>query len=190
MLNVERTIISQYANSASIVQLIQNMNGYLDPTADFDSFFSFVWNVDTAQGFGLDVWGRIVNVNRVLNAPGVVPIFGFWNAVSPADFQPFNQAPMSDGGSATSSFKLPDESYRKLIYAKALANICNCSTPALNTLLRNLFAGRGKCYIVNLGGMAVQYKFEFVLTALEVAILANSNAIPYPTGVTVSIVSL
>lgn len=50
MVNVEQTIISQYANSATIVQLIQNMNGYVDPQADFDNFYNYVWNVDTAQG--------------------------------------------------------------------------------------------------------------------------------------------
>ena len=66
MINVEQTIISQYANSATISQLVRNMNTYLDPRADFDTFFDFVWNVDTAQGFGLDIWGRIVNIRREL----------------------------------------------------------------------------------------------------------------------------
>jgi hypothetical protein len=64
MRNVEQTIISQYGNSATITQLIQNMNDYIDPRADIDNFYSFIWNVDTAQGFGLDIWGRIVNVSR------------------------------------------------------------------------------------------------------------------------------
>ena len=64
MNNVEQTIISQYGNSSTIGTLIQNMNAYIDPEADIWTFYSFVFNVETAQGFGLDIWGRIVGVNR------------------------------------------------------------------------------------------------------------------------------
>ena len=42
MINVEQTIISQYANSATISQLVRNMNTYLDPRADFDAFLASV----------------------------------------------------------------------------------------------------------------------------------------------------
>jgi hypothetical protein len=68
MRNVEQTIISQYGNSATISTLIHNMNENIDPRADIDGFYNFIWNVDTAQGFGLDIWGRIVGVSRTLFA--------------------------------------------------------------------------------------------------------------------------
>lgn len=64
MINVEQTIISQYGNSATISTLIQNMNEYIDPRADIDNFYSYIWDVSQAQGFGLDIWGRIVNISR------------------------------------------------------------------------------------------------------------------------------
>ena len=88
MIDVEQTIISQYGNSATITQLVRNMNEYLDPRADFDTFFDFVWNVETAQGFGLDIWGRIVDIARTLLIPPPVEYFGF-NEASPGSF-PFN----------------------------------------------------------------------------------------------------
>lgn len=70
MINVEQTIISQYGNSSTIGQLIQNMNENIDPRADIDNFFNYVFNIETAQGFGLDIWGRIVGVSReVLTNP-------------------------------------------------------------------------------------------------------------------------
>jgi hypothetical protein len=70
MQNVEQTIISQYGNSATISALINNMNAYIDPCSDIDNFYDFVFNVETAQGFGLDIWGRIVNISReVLTDP-------------------------------------------------------------------------------------------------------------------------
>lgn len=64
MINVEQTIISQFGNSSTIGQLIQNMNENIDPRADLDNFYDFVFNIETAQGFGLDIWGRIVNISR------------------------------------------------------------------------------------------------------------------------------
>ena len=64
MLNVEQTIISEYGNSPTLCQLVHNIDLYLDPRADIDNFYNWVWNIDTAQGFGLDIWGRIIGVSR------------------------------------------------------------------------------------------------------------------------------
>ena len=66
MMNVEQTIISQYGNSPTILALIRGMNAYIDPSADIDAFYNLVFNLDTAQGFGLDIWGRIVGVDRTI----------------------------------------------------------------------------------------------------------------------------
>jgi hypothetical protein len=64
MKNFEQTILSQYGNSATITALIFNMNEYIRVDADIDNFYSFIWDVSQAQGFGLDIWGRIVVVSR------------------------------------------------------------------------------------------------------------------------------
>jgi len=72
--NYWQTIISQYANSPILTQLIANIDSYLDQTQNLDSFYDLIWNVDTAQGYGLDVWGRIVGVNRTLE----VPVGNWW----------------------------------------------------------------------------------------------------------------
>ena len=182
MIDVERTIISQYANSATIVQLVRNMDGYLDPRADFDAFFDYVWNVETAQGFGLDIWGRIVGISRELLIPASPDFFGFNDAL-PGSY-PFNEQPFYDGTApATQTYKLADDAYRQLILVKAMANISAANAPALNQLLQNMFAGRGRCYVNDLGSMALRYTFEFDLTTYEFAIMTQSGALPRPAGV-------
>ena len=186
MIDVERTIISQYANSATIVQLVRNMNTYLDPRADFDAFFDFVWNVDTARGFGLDIWGRIVGISRELLIPDAPNFFGFNEATGSA--HSFNESPFYDGTpAATQTYLLADDAYRKLILVKALANISASNAPAVNQLLQNMFAGRGRCYVNDLGGMALRYTFEFDLTPYEFAIMTQSGALPRPAGVNASL---
>lgn len=186
MIDVERTIISQYANSATIVQLVRNMNTYLDPRADFDAFFDYVWNVESAQGFGLDIWGRIVGISRELLIPASPDFFGFNEATGSA--HSFNESPFYDGTApATQTYKLADEAYRQLILVKALANISATNAPSINQLLQNMFAGRGRCYVNDLGGMALRYTFEFDLTPYEFAIMTQSGALPRPAGVNASL---
>lgn len=187
MENVERTIISQYANSASIVRLVQNMNEYFDPRADFQAFYDFIWNVDTAVDFGLDIWGRIVDVSRLLNIPGDDPIVGFDNASSPGDWVPMSQGRFARENETTTAYQLPDDAYRVLILTKALANIVATTAPAINQLLRNLFPGRGRAYVRDLGDMAIEFVFNFALTSIEYAILTQSNVLPHPTGVLYSV---
>jgi hypothetical protein len=186
MKNFEQTIISQYGNSSTIGELIQHMNQYFDPYANFDAFYDFVWNVDTAQGFGLDIWGRIVNISRRLTFAAVPIYFGFSQGL-PGSY-PFNQAPFYSGTPAASqTYVLTDDVYRQLILMKALANISTTTAPALNQLLQNFFVGRGPCCVLDLGGMAIQYTFMFTLTDYEYAIMTQNGIFPRPAGVSATV---
>lgn len=182
--NVLETVISQYANSPTLLQLIANMDAYLDQTQNIDAFFDLIWNVDTAQGYGLDVWGRIVGVGRILQVSSAF-YFGFTEAGIEA--RPFNQAPFYIGAPLTSNYALTDTAYRTLILAKALANICDGSIPAINQILLNLFPGRGDCYVVDNQDMTMVYAFEFALTPVEAAIVTQSGVLPRPTGVSYTV---
>jgi hypothetical protein len=188
MIDVEQTIISQYANSPTLVRLITNMNEYIDPRANLDAFYRFVWNVDTAVGFGLDTWGAIVGVGRLLQIPGADPIVGFDNPSFPDDWFPMSQGRWARENEVTTAYELPDDAYRVLILTKALANIAATTAPALNQILRNLFPGRGRAYVRDLGNMAMQFVFNFRLSTVEYAILTQSGALPHPAGVFYSVV--
>lgn len=195
MLNVEDTICSQYANSPTLLQLIANMNAYIDPRANLVEFYNFVWNVDTAQDWGLDIWGRIVGVSRVIPIPGTSGSFGFNNDDIPPDWQNFGNANGGGGGGPfyagqvnTGGFTLDNDSFRTLILVKALANIVSTDAPSLNSLVRNLFPGRGRAYTIDRGDMAMSYIFEFKLSTTEYAILAFSGVLPHPAGVLVNVI--
>jgi hypothetical protein len=181
------TVISQYANSPTILALIDAMYDAISPDADINAFYDFVWNVDTAQGFGLDIWGRIVNVTRSLTIPGTTTYLGFNEAYTLATrdtgAQPFGQAPFYAGTPATNTYTLADDAYRTLILVKALANISDCTVPNLNKLLQTLFVGRGRCYVTDTGAMEMRYVFEFQLLPFELAILTQSGAVPRPAAV-------
>lgn len=180
--DVWTTVLSQYANSPILTALITNMAQYYDPTEDFDNFLDNIWNVDSAQGYGLDVWGRIVGISRTLNIPNSDVYFGFEEGGDPR-YQPFDSAPFFSGQPTTSNFDLSDSAYRTLIFAKALTNITDGSIPAVNQMLLNLFPGRGNCYVRDNLDMTMTFVFEFALSAVELAIVQTSGALPKPVGV-------
>lgn len=184
MQDVRRTVISQYANSPVLLAVIDAINEAVDPAADFDLFYRHVWDIDTATGYGLDVWGRIVDVRRILTLNVPPYNFGFYTDGGD-DFAPFNQAPFVSNDVVTENFTLTDDAYRKLILVKAAANISSCSVPALNALLTALFGDQGRCYVADLGNMQMRYVFEFALDPVSLAILTGSGAVPKPAGVTV-----
>lgn len=182
MIDVERTIMSQYANSPTICGLIEGFSECIDPRADIQAFFDYVWNVHTAQNFGLDIWGKIVGVNRSLQITPFPYNFGF---DTPLDsFTPFNVAPFrNSAANLEQKYVLSDTAYRKLILTKALANISSTTIFSLNKILNKLFPDRGRCYVQDLGDMAIKYVFEFKLQAYEIAIVETSGVMPKPAGV-------
>lgn len=180
----QETIISQYANSDKLVALVGSFASACDQKADMDAFYDLLWNIQTATGYGLDVWGRIVVVNRTLEVNS--RYFGFDEGNENSDYDPFNQSPFYSGGGTTTSYRLEDDAFRLLIYAKALANITYGSIPGINAILQLLFPMRGPVYVEDNGNMEMTYVFGFVPTPVEVAIVETSNVMPRPTGVSVA----
>jgi hypothetical protein len=160
------------------------MAQYVDPTLNFDEFFDTIWNVDTAVGYGLDIWGRIVGVNRVLAIPPG-NYLGFEEASS---WQTFGNGPFYGGVLSTNNYTLSDSAYRTLILAKALANICDGSIPSINQLLMNLFPNMGNVYVADGLNLTMTYTFPVALTPVQLAIVETSGVLPRTSGVLANVV--
>lgn len=207
--DVWETVQSQYANSAIITTLLTNFAGWMDQTRNFDDFFDLIFNVDTAVEYGLDVWGRIVGVNRVLKVATPGAYFGFEESQEAVGF---NQAPFYAGAPLTTNYTLLDEAYRLLILTKAFANVSQCAIPVLNQMLMTLFPHRGNAYVTEgatqgpwfgfeeatdglgfnqasfytgeqINRMIMTYTFDFQPSPVDLAIVQNSGVLPKPTGV-------
>jgi len=191
MKNYADTIISQYADSPKLRNIIDTFNQAVEPDDFIDDFYDMIWNIETAGTYGLDVWGKIVVVSRLLTVTPGGKYFGFREALNTPpvinDPQPFNQAPFYTGNMQTSTVSLTNDAYRKLIMLKAMANITNCTIPSMNAMLMYMFGDSGKAYVRNDGGMVMTYVFEFELSTVELAIVQSSGALPSPAGVTVNI---
>lgn len=213
--------MKQYAASPIIQQLIADRRDYFEALW-VDEFYNKVWNVDTAQGFGLDIWGRIVVIGRSVRITTFDRTFGYYEAWSGGGgapplsgpliingmafilssssstgttddrVTPFDDAPFYDGIQDSEVVVLSDSAYRKLILAKALANISDCSMPSLNYALRNLFDGSDtrRCYATTNNRMDLSYVFEFALTPVERTLAVSAGVIPRPAGVKLTIIQV
>jgi hypothetical protein len=183
------TVQKEYSNSPTLLALLDDFDQWCDTTEFSAQFLSYVWDITTAQGFGLDIWGRILGQSRYLQVqqtPGFN--FGFnINAAPGTQWQPWSQAPFYNGSSsATVAFPLQDDYYRKLLLVKAAANIAACDCPSINYLMRAMFGDRGRCYVGYdpANPMHIGYHFEFFPTAVEKSII-ESGLFPQPAGTTV-----
>jgi hypothetical protein len=176
-----QTVLSQYQNSPVILALLDAFNSSIDPSVDIDNWYRQVWNIKTAEGYGLDVWGRIVGVSRYVNMTYSKRL-GFATG-----FYPFGEAPWYDNNSATNNLRLDDGGFRTLILLKAFVNIMRCSVPMLNQLLLMMFPGQ-RCYVLDTGNMTFVYHFEFTPTPVQIAIMTGSGVMPHPAGVSASFV--
>lgn len=211
--------MKQYAASPIIQSIIDDRRTYF-LTNWQEAFYNNLWNVDTAVGYGLDVWGRIVVIGRSVRISTTDATFGYyeaWSGSAPPPIAPgpmiinslalvigsempsttdnritpFNEAPFYDGASSTEVYELSDEAYRKLVLAKALANISDCSMPSLNKVLNYLFGSETRrCYVQTTNSMDISYVFEFQLDAVERTIAIYSGVIPRPAGVRLTIVQV
>jgi hypothetical protein len=185
MKNVIKTVGSQFANSPTLVGIIERLNLAIEADVDIDNFYDFVWNIETAQGFGLDIWGRIVGISRSWTIPANIPYLGFQNGTYPPDFTAFDDTGIwfDPKNAATQTYMLLDPAFRQLILLKALANISQSTCPNINKLLLQFFGAGARAYVNNLGKMSIRYTFEFSLTPLQFAIFSNSSLLLCPAGV-------
>lgn len=179
---IEKTIMSQYANSPRLMSIISGLWAAIDPAKFTDDFYRLVMDIPNANSYGLDIWGRIVGIGRTVtfvNPAG--EYFGFEDG-----FYPFNERPFSAPGSGTDTWELTNDAYRELILLKALSNIVYASAPNINALMRAMFDK--PCYCLITGHMQMRYVFEFELSPYQHHLVYETDILPRPCGVEISII--
>lgn len=214
MQNYAETLLSQYANSPTLCSLLESFNDAIDPATDIQAFYSNIWSINSAVGYGLDVWGQIVGVSRNLQVTTSDVYFGFAEqldaTIGATNPTPFNNAPFYGGSQKTSTYTLGDVQYRTLIIAKAMTNITNLTAPSMNALIAYVFSLSGgvggilgqdvlpftlfnssqQIYVREMGAMAIEIVFIAVApTPLQLAVILNSGVFPRPAGVSLTVVT-
>lgn len=143
-LDRQEYVQSQYGNSPTIKKLLNDFRDKILPGVDIDVVYKNIIDIETASGVGLDVWGRIVGIERNIYIDDSYvdyPVFGFRGGGENA--HPFNQGVFFDPEQVISGERvlvtLEDDYYRRLILYKALANISSADMATLNRLAAKLY---------------------------------------------------
>lgn len=172
---------SQYAASPRILSLLVQKAAILDSGKDFLIWYDDVFNPKTARGVGLDIWGRIVGIGRMLWMQNT-EFFGF----AYQNMQNFDHAPFWIQSLSQGQFRLTDEAYRFLVFYKAAANLGRGDLASINSLLNSLFEaehGPFNSYVLEVGPMELRAVFNFYLPEYEQALLEQYGLLDRPAGV-------
>ena len=179
------TIQSQYSASPHIVALVNGFWACLDPSADIELIFNKMINPITAEGFGLDVWGRIVAIGREYTSKDITP--SYWGYKAPLGIdnprmRNFNNAPFYK--EITGKVKLNDQAYRTYIFLKAMINIGNGSLSSLNRMISVLFPSI-KIVLLHVDTMVLRIVIQSELAQSDLDALLNLPWLPAGVGLEV-----
>lgn len=119
-MNKENFLIWQYRRKPKASATIRAITSETKNTFQNVIDLAKILNIDEAQGKALDLVGRHVGINRVLNQAIAKEYFGFLGSISSLGF---NQGEFYRYGDALSgSVRLTDSDYRFFIKAKILKN--------------------------------------------------------------------
>lgn len=140
--HIDATVQSQYAASPHIRALVDSFWEAINPEADINEIYEKMVDPDTAEGFGLDVWGQIVAIGREFIAVDEQYKYLGFNP-SPGMPNPrlnsFNNAPFYRP--VTGKVRLADDAYRTYIFIKAMINIGDSTLASINKMLAFMFPG-------------------------------------------------
>lgn len=186
-MSIHKTIYAQYKrDSSNLCDIIDRAAEGFDVQKDFKDFYDNFWNIETATGVWLDIWGVIVAVDRYLELDANDEFFGF----KEGNLKPFNDGVFYSGSTNTNTFALSDDIFRRVLIAKAMANIASCDAGSLNAILTYFFKDRGKAYVTQPENMVMNYIFEFQLEPWERALFVQHKVFPRPAGVLINAIEL
>ena len=177
--NLLRAILWQYNDAANLRGLLEEKQEWYNDNqrAFWESWITDVFDLRTANEFGLQVWAIILGQPLFLNkGPDNKPTWGFGQY-----YVNFTRGNFSS--QTGSSFRLSTESARILLRLRYYQLIGTCTPPAINRMLADVFAGYGLAFVLDNQDMTQTYTFTFALPSDLVFLFNNFDVLPRPAGV-------
>ena len=180
--DIAETVQSQYATSKRMRAVIDAFWQAINPKSDIDLLYRKLVNPRTAEGYGLDVWGRIVAIGRsYLAVDDGTPYFGFDppEGVKNERLNTFGNAPFYK--QIYGKVRLADPMFRTYVFLKALINIGDSSLASLNQAVKLLFPD-ADIQILHTGTMVLRVLILSPLSESDKAALDNLPWLPAGVG--------
>jgi len=178
-----QALLWQYESALSLQSLLeQKQNWYnVNQQQFWESWYRDVFNLQTANQFGLSVWAIILDI------PIIVVV------TPPADVVGFGWGPLHKNfthgnfRATAGSQELTVEQARTVLRMRYFQITSRGTVPEINKFLKILFGDLGPAYVQDNYDMTMTYVFEFAVPSNLSYIFKNFDILPRPAGVSASI---
>ena len=177
-----RHVLWQYNDAERLQTLLAGKQDWYarNQTAFWENWTRDVFDLSTANDFGLSVWGKILRESREVPVPGANqghPTFGF--GASRRNFGRGNFRRANAG-----YLKLDTEAYRLLLQLRYYKLVSRGTVPEINAFIRRIFKDQGNVYVLDPLDMSFAvYVFSFAPAYWQRFVLEDMDALPRPAGV-------
>jgi hypothetical protein len=178
--NTDRVILWQYNNATNLQKLLAFKQAWLDVNHQqfWQDFYRDVYDLRTANEFGLRVWAKILGMDLFVSTPPdtnkVAWGFGEFRAN-------FNNGNFSDSTGSTNELTL--EVKRIALRLRMYQIIGTVCVPQVNRMLADVFKDYGKVYLINNMNKTQTYVFNFNPSYDLSYLINNYDILPRPAGV-------
>lgn len=184
--NILGSMLWQFGNAPNVLSLLNSKQGWYDlnQTQFWADFYTNIFDLRTANNFGLSVWAIILGAPIQYNLPGAgVEAWGFGSF----------RKNFTNGNFASNSgntYTLSVETARVILRLRYYQLTGTCTVPAINRMLADVFADYGTAFIIDDLNMTQRYIFNFILPADMQFAFTNFDILPRPAGVGNTFVSI
>jgi len=182
--DLEQALLWQYEAAVRLRSIVEAKQAWFDgaQTAFWLDWYRDVFDLRTANDFGLSVWAYILDLPLLAYAPasGDRPVFGF------GEFN-LNFFESNFGRDNDAALSLSTAQRRLALRLRYFQLTTRGAVPEINTFLQYLFGDQGLVYVLDGQDMTCTYVFTFPPDAALLYVLQNFDLLPRPAGVKVTI---
>lgn len=181
--DLTQAILWQYNNADNLVSIVNYMQSlYDEANVEFwQKWYDDVYNVETANDFGLEVWARILNLDAGISFEPQPDKMAFGFSRERKNFQTESNFGARDGGYVG----FTTEQKRLLIKARIFELTQSPTLSNINRWLKeNLWKGDSKVYVADPQDMSFAiYTFGYQPDANLLFLMDNADFLPRPSTV-------
>ncbi len=170
----------QYNTADSLKSLMTDKQTWYDTNVSecLNDWYADVFNLDTANDFGLAVWAIILDLplfGEVNPDPPDKPIFGFgefYKNFENGNFSNINQ-----------QIGFTTEEKRLLLKLRYFSLTTRCDVPDINSFFKYVFSPYGTVYVLDHQDMSITYVFTYDINTDLLDIMLHYNLLPRAAGV-------
>jgi hypothetical protein len=178
--NLPEALLWQFDDATRLKTLISEKQAWYDRAQrDFwTDWYRDVFDLRTANDFGLSVWSIILNFPLVANATPSEdrPVFGFGE-------ENLNFYESNFGRDSGGAISLDTEQKRLILQLRYFQLITTGCVPEINEFMKHIFGNEGTVYVLDGLDMTAEYVFHFFPNSRILFVLENFDVLPRPAGV-------